>query len=766
MESNANLEERLKRLEERISILENRIDKVQRNTMPQSTMTHVPNNVTNNTISSQRIASNNQMPIYNINEVRNRKPQIPQKKDDFESFLGKNVFTIIASVLIFIGVIVFASVLLPHISQQMKFILMCIGSILFTALGFYLVKKKQSNFSIGVLACGLGTVYITLLTGNLYFHFINTILLYIALLMWAMVIYYCSRYKSVLFNIIGQCGIVISLIICLTMAMFNGNREFILFSVIYAATAEILYDFMFKYKGFNINMLSMLLCVFIISFPVMRGIKEILPPNGIMDIGIFIAFLILLAMFLYIIFRNSLSAIRKEINNTQYALITIGQMLVFIFAVSIASPKISINICTMIYSLLMFILTEIIYYNSERNASLTAVSAISLIAFISAYHNTFETPIIPGIVLLTPFVLYALKTKTTLSLKVFYWAVGYGTLLNFLYTLFSEETAILQFKNIEIFQNTVRNYMLPEISAINIIYYILGTVFSIWIYDVFSKHMKENDDAKIFGYLCIVINTIVVLSNMTKHYEEIKEIVEATGFIKVTLAIGIQYVFCNNDFFDKNKELKEQRTFIAYSIVNALMMIQAVRFLYIADKDIILYVLASIETIFLFSINSINLLNKPNTLTSVYVGIKITYLILVLFHAVKFAPFVTIAIFVWSIACIVLGLKMNQKQLRLYGLILALFSAVKLVLLDISYSNTVSRAFSYIICGGLCFLISYIYNRLEKNQNNIVSMDGDKKNLFAVTSNEIPERQEETKKQTNTTEEKDMKNNQNTEQEM
>ena len=70
------------------------------------------------------------------------------------------------------------------------------------------------------------------------------------------------------------------------------------------------------------------------------------------------------------------------------------------------------------------------------------------------------------------------------------------------------------------------------------------------------------------------------------------------------------------------------------------------------------------------------------------------------------------------VLCIFIGMRKMTKPLRIYGLILALCSAVKLVLFDISYSYSISKTFSYIVCGVLCFVISYIYTRLERSSIN------------------------------------------------
>ena len=200
--------------------------------------------------------------------------QRQHKQTDTETFLGKKVFVILASVLAFVGVVLFAGAIIPYLTDTIKFLLMCIVSLGFTGFSYWYIKKKETSLSVGLLACSLGTVYITLFTGNLYFKVIPIILLYIALMLWLLVAFYCSRYKPLLFNIIGQLGILISLILCTGDAIIKHNGSYVLYAIIYVIVAEILYDVLFKKEGYLINTISMLLSVAIISYPIIYELSE------------------------------------------------------------------------------------------------------------------------------------------------------------------------------------------------------------------------------------------------------------------------------------------------------------------------------------------------------------------------------------------------------------------------------------------------------------------------------------------------------------
>ena len=113
------------------------------------------------------VNKNNVRPLVQhvTNDVRMHYEK-PQNKD-MESFIGKNVFVVVASVLIFVGLVVFAAAVMPYLSREVKFAAMVLGSIGLTAAGFTMTRKKQSALSISLMACGLGAIYITLFTGKI-----------------------------------------------------------------------------------------------------------------------------------------------------------------------------------------------------------------------------------------------------------------------------------------------------------------------------------------------------------------------------------------------------------------------------------------------------------------------------------------------------------------------------------------------------------------------------------------------------------------------
>ena len=118
----------------------------------------------------------------------------------------------------------------------------------------------------------------------------------------------------------------------------------------------------------------------------------------------------------------------------------------------------------------------------------------------------------------------------------------------------------------------------------------------------------------------------------------------------------------------------------------------------------------------IFMVNSKNLIEQYKTLWSgIYVGAKLTVLLITILCSYEAANYViSISAFLFAIISIVLGFRFYVKSFRLYGLFLSMFSVAKLILIDISYDNTLGHALSFFICGILCFVISMIYHLIDK----------------------------------------------------
>jgi hypothetical protein len=158
------------------------------------------------------------------------------KKFNTEELLGKNIMGIAASVLIFISFILFAVLMVPLLTDNIKVILMLTVSLGITAFGLimWFRKDRKSTFFLSLSACGVGAVYISLFMCNAYFHIINDIVLYLLILFWAAGVLVLSKYKQRLFEIIGEVGILISIIFGCAMCAERSDGTMIMILTFYS----------------------------------------------------------------------------------------------------------------------------------------------------------------------------------------------------------------------------------------------------------------------------------------------------------------------------------------------------------------------------------------------------------------------------------------------------------------------------------------------------------------------------------------------------
>lgn len=674
-----------------------------------------PNEKKDSSKQTQRVVKK----IQNVSTLPKKDSILKKNNSDLEFFLGKNVFVILASLLIFIGIIFFARVLLPFLTEEVKFALMCLFSLGFTAFSYYLVQKKQNNLTISMLACGLGTIFITLLTGNLYFKFINDILLYIALLFWTMIVYFCSKYKSFLFNIIGQAGIIISLFLSMLHPGVRNDNKLFLYSMIFICVAEVLYEFLFRKTKHNyINLGTILLTLLMFSSPIFHRsaqgygsltIQDMFSPEKIGP------FLVWVALFLYAFVKNVFA---NKNNQTLFSSFSLANILVFFLAFGVlssasASSDRIVKLLHLLFLAATFIVTEKLFFSSERSLLLNAVSVVSILGIICLYHIIPNRVYISCLILTLPLIYYVYNTKTKFPKWLLISSIFIASAFNYYYVT-SLGMQIFRSR----FDRPSNLFDLPTI-----IYCITSIAFVIFLVGYFAYTEKAFEDYKdnkkhalrLFLYLLVIINSCMLFSSLISGSHNLPQWPQvALMFLFVVVQLVFKYVF---PLFNKEESLSGQSTFIVYFIVNVLMSIASIYpiFFGVLYRTPFLYLLACMLLTTLFSLNSSVFLKNKDTKSAIYVGIKITILIFIVLRPFNVEPLVSIMLFLWAVACIVIGHHFSQRYLRLYALILALLSSAKLILVDISYTSSLSRAFSFIICGLLCFLISFMYNTMEKS---------------------------------------------------
>ena len=150
--------------------------------------------------------------------------------------------------------------------------------------------------------------------------------------------------------------------------------------------------------------------------------------------------------------------------------------------------------------------------------------------------------------------------------------------------------------------------------------------------------------------------------------------------------------------------------------LNCILLIMGVALIHEVEMGVIQFFLILLSSLLCF-IGSRELLSKDKRVLEYYVGLKATVFINCVMGAFvdsELGYIYSIVCLLIAVASIIIGFREELKSFRLYGLILSLCSVLKLVMIDISYDNSLGRIFSFIVSGLLCFLIVWIYNKMSE----------------------------------------------------
>lgn len=601
------------------------------------------------------------------------------EKQNIENKIGKNLMAIVASILIFVSLILFGSIAFMYLSNFAKLIIMYVISVGIAVFGIMKSPKrnappdkvsKYKTFFTSLAACGAGATYITSLIGYFGFHIFNLLIFAVLIVAWIAGTMYLVYHYSNIFVYICDAGLIISTL--LITAQFNSDLlGFIIYTVCLIALYIIRHS-----DNFNKD------CFYFIQYPIM-----------------------------YII----LTAICGDIiTHTILFIVTIGMFIAFNFIYEIKEKHIASNIITLVLNLI--VITFFAIYNTLFNyLDFDAYIWLSIIVAISIG------------------VIYYVKYKVNIPILSY---VAYGltlvfTLIAYSVTDVSDVTGLLPFATFIIVGFVLKDivikcsgyglllvgtfgmasdYMnLYVIYSVVIAFLIISTVFMI-----------------AYKYSCVDKYCITGLFLFYTYYFVTDSDVGISSWL-VVLIFMIISAFMNTSLYHKNYEtgaVELPSQIIGY-IINGIVMFAGL--ISIASRSVTgelwQVCIISLASLGLYCVNTRRLfkLNLPEMFIGIYISLKFTVLILTILNRLDTASFViSIVGILIAITFIIIGFKVRHKSFRLYGLVVSLISVAKLILFDIEYDSILMRPVGFFIAGVLCFAISFTYSKLEKtiNQDN------------------------------------------------
>ncbi|MBD5494613.1 MAG: DUF2339 domain-containing protein [Lachnospiraceae bacterium] len=635
-------------------------------------------------------------------------PQVPHsqpqnkadKPKDLENMIGKSWMGIFASILIFISFILFATLLAPFITDTIKMIAMYVVSILLTTFGLLKLRKNNNKLYLAISSCGIGAVYISLLLTNLYFKAIGDIALYVFILVWAVFVCYLSKWQDRIFQIIGQCGITIALFFGIILcAKTHDSTKLLLLSLFFAVTAAIFYVSNYSrefhenivnnaFNCINVFQLLMGICVLTsaISFwnatseELERHLIELAEYNtkvNIISAGIII--FLILQFVLYLITKL------KE-KNTGFGIFTIINTI-----------------------LLMLYIANITYSNDGSNSVTGIIFIIIGVALLAVAEKKFDNRKDDGKVLIQCFTLPVFIISVSM-IPFFRSHIGVSfVMILFILLGYYKDDYVYKYMSLL----TAVIYCLSDLKY-SVEYLCLGLLFFAVL--GVCMYVKKEQYSGIFkqlsyvaGFFFIIISLTYVLGDLNVSYD-----VDMTIMITVVSALNM---FAMKSRFVKDfKTLQTEKHSVNVTrTINAMLMVVSLYKVMAVDNEICHFILV-LMAIMIFVANTKNLVEQNKDMwPGIYIGVKLTVLLITILCSYEAANYViSISAFLFAIISIVLGFRFYVKSFRIYGLFLSMFSVAKLILVDISYDNTLGHALSFFICGILCFIISMIYHLIDK----------------------------------------------------
>ena len=604
----------------------------------------------------------------------------PQKnaESDFEKTFGKSFMGIAASVLVFISIILFATYMIPMLDDSAKMVIMYLVSFGFLGIGAYrLNKDKDNKFNISLTACGLGAVFISLLLTNIYFGVLGDIPLYVLIAFWGALVCLFARNRNYIFQVIGQIGILIATIFgCQLCIETEDVNKFIALLVFYAITSAIFY-FVNYQKEFRDNFCYHLFSV--IGAVIITGTSiDFDGTTGMVCQIIAITILVL----------NIIGCMSHKIDKEQewFGIASSGYMicLVVVLAYLISNE----DICGLVYyaiGMLMIFLASLKKSQEKNGVYILSITCgvIALVGLIvngnAYYYGVIWLMMIPLLI--------------------------YGYVRNNRFCRDASLAVMLLYQFFYDYDNEGMHYVFMLIA------------FAITYTFMYCYKKQYNKIHSGILYIAILVliglqtyGAIEAITGYEAHKDEVARMLVYLCFFAINV-LCYKLVFA----FDLGAGEKANNENI-FKVANMFAMGWGLMLVGNGGSDITHFVNILVAfAAFMLRTKSILEQEEGKLSGNIYVGAKFTVFLIVMLCSFEAANYViSIGCLLLAILLILVGFKGSYKYLRIYGLGLTMLSIVKLIMIDVTYENTLGNAISFFVSGLLCFVISMTYNYLDK----------------------------------------------------
>ena len=630
--------------------------------------------------------------VQTVPNVQNPQPAFRNyaaaKRSSTESWIGKHLMGVLASILIFIALVLFASLIIPYLNDAVKIGMMFTVSIALSGFAFYEHKKRPDNtFFTALLACGLGCSYLSILVTRIYFKAISDVVMYVLLLVWGGVILFMGKKESKLFQAIGNSGYIISAFLAWNMQ----DKALVLPILIYLIVMGAAFQYNFRKNHVQRIVQSYINLGIIFYFAVKIGsnVEKCVP----LTVSAILVVAISAVYFISSIWGEKLK------NDANRIVMALTSAIVFFASYLLLADCLEVPKW---FSLAAFFaiaavaeMAAFLQQSEAENDMSLIYKNIWIIAWFAAaeictyvlYPDFFNTGAL--FVAILPLAVYGAKKKHDLL----------------------RAQALIMAALLAVIELT---------GELNILFFSVALAYSLIVF-VVEAFINKSMYYKIIYYFCVQACMFYLFSTVSDKYTNYNDELK---LMYVSIPIGIFNALMRLLKLDRDdKGVSDKLILTGLDIINAMGIAVGLYNIITINGA----VLQGINVAFTTALACVNLRRHfaGSSGEKLYAGIKFGVILLFSLIGYDAAGYiVSVATLAFAILCIAIGFNKNfgAKELRIYGLILSMICVVKFIMIDITYENTIGRAISFLISGILCFAISAIYNHFEKQgQNTTVS---------------------------------------------
>lgn len=635
--------------------------------------------------------------------IKYQKEHNQNKKEKYtlENIFGKHVLGIVAAILVFISMIAFGALIMKHLTDIGKVVMLFAFSFAITGLGVWMQARKDTPFSASVTGCGVGATFISVFITHLYFELITDIAAFVLIFVWAIRTYLLAQYlNSNMLLIVAHIGCLISILMANGYSGTDAKLTELMIYQIMITAFLLLIDYKASEKLFKSTVFGFLVTNSIFMFQCVDYLDRydywISPAYTQVQMFIAVCILTLLACMVHIIGTKKYMK-SPFIESVLTNVLLLFHMYAFVCAMVFVEMRLDLIclIMTVIFVLMLLGLQKISKAEIENKLfSLCNMTTLGFLYFYAAYDS--DKPfLLPGFL---PFIVVsALLHKRKTDITYFIASMCYLGLEAFL-SLFLLNDIFLLWYEIALFIGSFVLYAFYNRKNIK--------QFSIFSYALLNVCIMTG----IFRFMCEIMKNVDF------------DVSYVLSMILVTMA-NVIFLIVHRKYRDKNNIVDTVSSVIINIGIHIIILANTITVpvLLRGDTEKSVYILLIILTFVSFfagmtGITHINESLSPNLLGVWYV-LKFTWF--VLFPLGQFTEFLdeqfifSLTCMVIATLCIMFGFKINVKSVRIYGLIMILASVLKIVIIDVWGRTSIIRVTALMLGGLICFGISALYNRME-----------------------------------------------------